>query len=220
MLSYTRPPPELELEAEPIQVTLPSLRMIDRIWIRARGIPFDLYSFGRSYGETAVVTPPAQNPLSPHAKPDQEPIAPDEHVFGDIIVLPEMEEYLEMEKIKENPLNYMFSADEDVYAMQQHRIGNDFNTEYAEAVEAYLDGEWDFAAEALEKCLKIDPEDGPAQELKRFIVKENNCQVPEKWMGYRLFMFEDVSRTPFGDSEGSANYQEEGEDEEASESEA
>jgi len=32
-------------------------------------------------------------------------------------------------------------------------------------------------------------------------------------------VFEDISRTPFGDSEGSGGYQDEGEDEEASESE-
>lgn len=72
-----------------------------------------------------------------------------------------------------------------MFTLQKHRVSTDFYIEYNEAMEAYFDGEWEYAIEALDKCLNIDPDDGPAQELKRFIKEENNSTVPERWSGFR-----------------------------------
>ena len=110
---------------------------------------------------------------------------PEDHALGDIIVTPEMTEYVDMEMVNKFPIQHMFRADEDIYSLQSHRVNNNFNLEYQEAVEAYIEGEWDFALEQLNKCLSLDPEDPPANELRNYIFEENNNQVPEDWYGYR-----------------------------------
>ena len=170
MLNFTRPPPEDDLEGEPFKVSMQSLRMIDKVFLKARGIPIELYSFDVKIPEADIVPP-------------------EDHQLGDIIVTPEMEEFVDIEKVQKFPLSYMYTADEDVYTLQKHRANNDFYLEYNEAMEAYIDGEWDYAVEALDKCLLIDPDDGPAKEIKRFIKEENNGKVPERWMGYRNVSF-------------------------------
>ena len=166
ILKFTRPPPEEEPDSEPIKVSSQSLRIVDRVFMKCKGIPMDLYSFDIQIPEVDVV-------------------APENHQLGDLIVNPEIEEYEDIEKVKKFPLSYMFWVDEDVYTLQKHRFGNDFYVEYNEALEAYIDGEWEYAIESIDKCLLIDPNDGPCKEMRRFMKDENNSKIPKKWMGYR-----------------------------------
>ena len=166
MLKFTRPPLEDEGESEPIRITAQSLRLIDRVFMKWKGIPMDLYSFDIWIPEVDI-------------------IPPENHLLGDLIVNPHIEENEDMEKVKKYPLSYMFAVDEDVYNLQKHRFGNDFYVEYNEAFEAYIDGEWEYAVESIEKWLAIDPNDGPWKELRRYMRDENNSKTPAKWMGYR-----------------------------------
>jgi len=180
MLTFTRPPPDDDIEGEPFNVSIQTLRIIDRVFLKSRGFPIDLYSFD-------IKTPV------------HEVLPPEGHQIGDIFVTAETAELHDMEKVYKYPLSYMFSVDEDVYSLQQHRVRqgnysnqNDFYIEYNEAMEAYVDGEWEPAIEALDKCLAIDPEDGPSIELKRFMKNDNlqaNSLVPEQWPGYRSVSF-------------------------------
>jgi hypothetical protein len=170
MMSFTRPPPEDDLEAEPFQVSMQTIRLVDKVLLESRGFPMSIYSFDVKIPESEIVPPEG-------------------HELGGIFVTPETAEFHDMEKVYKYPLSYMFLADEDVFTLQQHRVNTDFYIEYNEAMEAYFDGEWEYAIEALDKCLNIDPEDGPAQELKRFIKEENSTIVPERWTGYRNVSF-------------------------------
>lgn len=184
-----------------VKVNVQTLRMVDKVFIKSRGIPMELFSFDIRL-------------------PEENIIVPEEHTLGDIVIDEEQERIADKDLLEKYPLNYMFSNDEDIFHLQSHRVTNDFYAEYNEAIEAYLDGEWEYAIEAMDKCLTLDPDDGPCKEMKRFLQDENNSQAPEKWMGYRnvdyKITLEDVSGPPYDGSEESAQFNDG--DEEASES--
>lgn len=96
-----------------------------------------------------------------------------------------MEELIDMDAVRKFPIQNMFTSDEDVFNLQMHRANNDFYLEYESAVESYLEGDWEYAVQQVEKWLEIDPEDGPSHQLKDFMTEDNNMEVPEDWFGYR-----------------------------------
>ena len=86
---------------------------------------------------------------------------PEDHELGSLVVIPEMEEFVDMEMVNKFPIQSMFTSDEDVFSLQEHRANNDFKIEFEEIFESYVEGDWEFVLKQIEKCLKIDPEDGP-----------------------------------------------------------
>jgi len=59
-----------------------------------------------------------------------------------------------------------------------------FNIEFKEAFNNYINGDWTNAAIKFQNCLKIFQDDGPSMTLLSYI-KENNYQSPEDWKGFR-----------------------------------
>lgn len=76
---------------------------------------------------------------------------PDDHELGDIVITSEMEELIDMDAVRKFPIQNMFTSDEDVFNLQMHRANNDFYLEYESAVESYLEGDWEYAVQQVEK---------------------------------------------------------------------
>lgn len=185
-----------------IIVSQQTVRMVDRVLIKCQGYPIDLYSFDVRM-------------------PEEELEVPEDRVLGDILVDPEQNEISEsdLEKMHQFPLDYMFSFDEDIYQVQSHRVNTDFYGWYNEAIEAYIDGQWEYAIETFDKCLAIDPEDGPTLEMKRYLQVDYNSTPPENWQGYRnIGTSYSFNMNLFAEEEDESQQFEE-DDEEASESE-
>lgn len=89
MMSFTRPPPEEDLEAEPTKVSMQTIRLIDKVLIESRGFPMSLFSFDVKVPEIEI-------------------IPPEDHELGGIFVTPETAEFHNMDKVHKYPLSYMF----------------------------------------------------------------------------------------------------------------
>jgi len=75
--------------------------------------------------------------------------------------------------------------EKDSYMELMHtKKTEDFYKFWEEGVKYYKNGYFKQAAEEYEKCLKIDPDDGPAKTLLTYI-KNRNYQKPEGWKGVR-----------------------------------
>lgn len=61
---------------------------------------------------------------------------------------------------------------------------DEFTQFYNVAMESYLRGEWKMSQNYLEKCLEINPKDGPSSQIYQFIKKEG-FSSPTNWKGYR-----------------------------------
>ncbi|KAL2613527.1 hypothetical protein R1flu_025219 [Riccia fluitans] len=74
----------------------------------------------------------------------------------------------------------------DIPLFQQDLRGNpqEYRDIFEEAVDSYIDGDWENALERLQECQNFWPTDKPAQVLINFMASHNN-QVPETWAGFR-----------------------------------
>lgn len=55
---------------------------------------------------------------------------------------------------------------------------------FAEGFREYIQGEWEVAYHVFEKCLELNPKDGPTKTLMHYI-EDYNLQAPDDWEGYR-----------------------------------
>ena len=70
-----------------------------------------------------------------------------------------------------------------LYTHQPMKPDAPFVTHWLEAFDAYVQGKWKICRDAVKKCLKIDPQDGPCQMILKQIKKFDSA--PENWLGYR-----------------------------------
>lgn len=57
----------------------------------------------------------------------------------------------------------MFTLDSDLVGLQQHIA--EFNPIFRTAFKCYVSGEWELAAEGIERCLELWDNDGPTKAL-------------------------------------------------------
>ncbi|BFI40333.1 protein MpCAPE [Marchantia polymorpha subsp. ruderalis] len=74
----------------------------------------------------------------------------------------------------------------DIPLFQQDLRGNpqEYRDIFEEAVDSYIDGDWDIALERLQECQTLWPTDKPATVLLTFMASHNNI-APENWAGFR-----------------------------------
>ena len=88
----------------------------------------------------------------------------------------------EIEMVK-SVTNIIFEKDSYIELTRTKKT-DEFYHEWEEGVKFYKNGYFKQAAEQYEKCLKIDPDDGPAKTLLTYI-KNRNYKKPEGWKGVR-----------------------------------
>ena len=88
----------------------------------------------------------------------------------------------EIEMVK-SVTNIIFEKDSYIELTRTKKT-EEFYHEWEEGVKFYKNGYFKQAAEQYEKCLKIDPDDGPAKTLLTYI-KNRNYKKPEGWKGVR-----------------------------------
>ena len=88
----------------------------------------------------------------------------------------------EIEMVK-SVTNIIFEKDSYIELTHTKKT-EEFYHEWEEGVKFYKNGYFKQAAEQYEKCLKIDPDDGPAKTLLTYI-KNRNYKKPEGWKGVR-----------------------------------
>lgn len=93
-------------------------------------------------------------------------IVPEEHEIGDLIKLAEFET-INIESFKNKGVDYMFTLDSDLVGLQQHI--SEFNPIFRQAFKCYISGEWELAAENIERCLELWDNDGPTKALQYYM---------------------------------------------------
>ena len=88
----------------------------------------------------------------------------------------------EIEMVK-SVTNIIFEKDSYIELTRTKKT-EEFYHEWEEGVKFYKNGYFKQAAQQYEKCLKIDPDDGPAKTLLTYI-KNRNYKKPEGWKGVR-----------------------------------
>ena len=76
----------------------------------------------------------------------------------------------------------MFTLDSDLVGLQQHI--SEFNPIFRQAFKNYIAGEWEIAAECVERCLELWETDGPTKALQWYM-SFYKYQSPSTWNGYR-----------------------------------
>jgi class 3 adenylate cyclase len=59
-----------------------------------------------------------------------------------------------------------------------------FNDTFKDAIDNYISGDWQQSGNLLEKCMEIDPQDGPTKTIYEYI-KGLNFIKPDDWKGFR-----------------------------------
>jgi len=106
---------------------------------------------------------------------------PEEHEIGDLIKLAEYET-INIESFKNKGVDYMFTLDSDLVGLQQHI--QEFNPIFRQAFKTYMQGDWELAAENIERCLELWDTDGPTKALQ-YYMSFYKYQAPTSWNGYR-----------------------------------
>ena len=76
----------------------------------------------------------------------------------------------------------MFTLDSDLVGLQQHI--QEFNPIFRQAFKTYMQGDWELAAENIERCLELWDTDGPTKALQ-YYMSFYKYQAPTSWNGYR-----------------------------------
>ena len=140
-----------------------TLRKIDVICMKEHKEPLGIYTFDISFS--------SQDHM----------IIPEEHECGDLIKLADYET-INIESFKNKGVDYMFTLDSDIVGLQQHI--QEFSPIFRIAFKCYVAGNWEEAAENIERCLELWETDGPTKALKYYL-SFYRFQAPGQWNGYR-----------------------------------
>lgn len=140
-----------------------TLRKIDVIKMKEDQEPQGVYTYDLSFSNQDTM------------------IVPDEHEIGDLIKLAEYET-INIESFKNKGVDYMFTLDSDLVGLQQHI--QEFNPIFRQAFKAYVQGEWEQAAENVERCLELWDTDGPTKALQ-YYMQFYKFNAPSQWGGCR-----------------------------------
>jgi len=108
---------------------------------------------------------------------------PPGHIEGDIIKNDCLE--ISAKAVEEDGAEFLFIIDQDVANIQKLLPEQAFN-HFRDALVYYISGDWPEAQKHLDKCFAIDPEDGPAKEIHKFML-DHNFEAPTEWQGYRVY---------------------------------
>ena len=108
-------------------------------------------------------------------------ITPEEHEIGDLIKLAEYET-INIESFKNKGVDYMFTLDSDLVGLQQHI--QEFTPIFRQAFKCYISGQWEDAAENIERCLELWDTDGPTKAMQ-YYMQFYRYQQPQNWDGVR-----------------------------------
>ena len=84
----------------------------------------------------------------------------------------------------------MFTLDSDIVGLQHHI--HEFNPIFRQAFKCYIQGEWQSAAENIERCLELWDSDGPTKSIQLYM-SYYQSQAPETWTGHRN-LDEDINK--------------------------
>ena len=76
---------------------------------------------------------------------------------------------------------YLYDYDLQTY---RRNINKEFIVTFRKAFDNYIEGKWDLAKQLLDKCKKMDPDDGPTMVLLKVLAKYDNV-TPKDWAGNR-----------------------------------
>ena len=76
----------------------------------------------------------------------------------------------------------MFTLDSDLVGLQQH-IG-EFTPIFRQAFKCYISGQWEDAADNIERCLELWDTDGPTKAMQ-YYMQFYRYQSPQNWDGVR-----------------------------------
>ena len=106
---------------------------------------------------------------------------PEGHALGAIIPTEEARP-ADLENCKTKSADMAFAFDIDIQTL--HKTASEIAEPFAEALRAFLSGDWSKAQEWIEQCLTIWESDGPSKVLKEYMERYNRV-VPDGWRGYR-----------------------------------
>ena len=142
-------------------------RYVDRVTVKGSELPLDLYTIDlnlnvspQKESKILIVSNKEKRNIFNEKKLELEALIEECGSVTPIIL--EKESYQELIKVR----------------------SDDFKDSWNKGIECYIKGDWKNANMYFNTCLKIDPNDGPANVLSKFI-KSRNLKPPKNWKGVR-----------------------------------